>query len=105
MKYPVKYTYLAFYLNSIADNGGFIELAVMKSKIKEKSVFKFLKKKFDKELDISLYTEKELGEFEDYFYNLYSIIDEDRKLGVTKNGICLLVAYCIEALQHNPENL
>lgn len=60
MKYPVKYSYLGFYLNSIVDNGGFVELDIMKSKIDNKIVFQYLKEKFGDELDISLYTRKKL---------------------------------------------
>ncbi len=105
MKYPVKYTFLGFYLNSIVDNGGFVELDIIQSKINGKAVFSYLKEKFGDELDISLYTENEIIEIEDYFYNLDNATDARRKFGIEKNGICLLVAYCFEALQHNPENL
>lgn len=104
MKYPVKYSYLGFYLNSIVDNGGFVELEIMKSKIDNKIVFQYLKEKFGDKLDISLYTKEEIEEIEYYFYNLYSVSDERRKFGIEKNGICLLIAYCFNALQNNPDD-
>lgn len=105
MKYPVKYTFLGFYLNSIIDNGGFVELEIIQSKINDKAVLSYLKEKFGDELDISLYTEPEISKLEEYFYNLHSAVDARRKFGIEKNGICLLVAYCLNALQNNPENL
>ena len=103
MKYPSKYSFLAFFLNSIVDNGGFIELEVIKSEINKKTVFKYLKEKFGDEIDISLYTEEEILELENYFHGLYSTVDESKFL-VQKNGICLLIGYCLNALQNNPEN-
>lgn len=36
MKYPVKYTYLGFYLNSLVDNGEFISLSEIKKEIEKK---------------------------------------------------------------------
>ena len=82
----------------------FIVLEIIQSKINDKAVFSYLNEKLE-ELDISLYTEYEIREIEEYFYNLYSAVDARRKFGIEKNGVCLLVAYCFEALQHNPENL
>lgn len=103
MTYPVKYTFLGFYLNSLIDNGEFISLSEIKEKINNKAVFPFLKSKYEDRLDISIYTEEELEKLEEFFFGLYNAVDEQRKMGIEKNGLCLLVAYCFEALQHNPE--
>lgn len=105
MKYPVKFTYLGFILNSIIDNGGFIDLDIVKNEIENRTIFNYLRRSFGEELDVSLYTDEEIKEIEDYFYNLDNVADSRRKFGIEKNGICLLVAYCFNALQNNPEEL
>lgn len=103
MKYPVKYTFLGFYLNSLVDSGEFISLSEMKKAIDNKSVFCFLKSQYKDRLDISLYTEEELTRLEEFFYGLNNVVDEQRKMGIEKNGLCLLIAYCFQAIQHDPE--
>ncbi|NLP59399.1 hypothetical protein [Lutibacter sp. B1] len=103
MKYPVRYTYLGFYINSLVDEGETLDLNETHEKIRNKTLFKWLKEKFPEKLDISLYTEEELNAIESFFESISVAVDEDRKMGITKNGLCLLVAYCLEALQHNPE--
>ncbi|WP_300604788.1 hypothetical protein [Niabella sp.] len=103
MKHPIKYTFLGFYLNSLVDSGEFISLSDMKKAIDNKTVFSLLKSRYEDRLDISLYTEEELAKLEEFFYELNNVLDEQRKLGIEKNGLCLLVAYCFEALQHDLE--
>lgn len=102
MKYPVKYTYLGFYLNSLVDSGEFISLSEIKIEISKRSVLIFLKSKYEDKFDISLYTKAELETLEDFFNGLNDVVDEQRKMGIEKNGLCLLIAYCFEALQNEP---
>lgn len=102
MKYPIKYTYLGFYLNSLVDSGEFISLSEIKIEISKRTVLSFLKSKYEDKFDISLYTKTELETMEDFFNGLNDVVDEQRKMGIEKNGLCLLIAYCFEALQHEP---
>ena len=102
MKYPIKYTYLGFYLNSLVDSGEFISLSEIKIEISKRTVLSFLKSKYEDKFDISLYTKTELETIEDFFNGLNDVVDEQRKMGIEKNGLCLLIAYCFEALQHEP---
>ncbi|WP_139348535.1 hypothetical protein [Chryseobacterium sp. JV274] len=102
MKYPIKYTYLGFYLNSLVDSGEFISLSEIKIEISKRTVLSFLKSKYEDKFDISLYTKAELETIEDFFNGLNDVVDEQRKMGIEKNGLCLLIAYCFEALQHEP---
>lgn len=102
MKYPIKYTYLGFYLNSLVDSGEFISLSEVKIEISKRTVLSFLKSKYEDKFDISLYTKAELETIEDFFNGLNHAVDEQRKMGIEKNGLCLLIAYCLEALQNEP---
>ncbi|OPC27869.1 hypothetical protein BAX97_08005 [Elizabethkingia meningoseptica] len=105
MKYPVKYTYLGFYLNLLVDSGEFISLSEIKKEIEKKNVLNFIESKYPDRFDISLYTKEELEALEEYFCSLNDIMDESRKMGIEKNGLCLLVAYCFQALQRDPESI
>jgi hypothetical protein len=50
MKYPIKYTYLGFYLNSLVDSGEFISLSEIKIEISKRTVLSFLKSKYEDKL-------------------------------------------------------
>lgn len=105
MRHPITYTFLGFHFNSLLDAGEFLDLNETHRKIRSKSLFSWLVDKFGTSLDISLFTEKELREIEEFFENLSVSVDEQRKMGVEKNGLCLLVAYCFEGAQRKPEQL
>lgn len=105
MKHPVKFTFLGFHFNSLLDSGEFLDLKETHQKIKERELFEWLKQKFEDRLDVSLYTETELEELEDFFRGLSWNVDEERKMGVSKNGLCLLLAYCFEGAQTNPNSM
>lgn len=99
MKHPVRFTYLGFHFNSLVDSGEFIDLKQTHQKIQDKKLFSWLKDKFGDRMDISLYTENELNEIENFFAALSWNVDEDRKMGISKNGLCMLVAYCLDGAQ------
>lgn len=99
MNYPVNFTHLGFQLNSLLDTGIFISLKSIQQKIDNKEALTYLSNNYS-DFDISLYIDKEIKYFESYFNDLYSVIDESRKFGINQNGLCLLVAYCFQALQN-----
>ena len=99
MKYPGNFTILGYYFNSLVDSGEILDLEETHKIIKRKSLFPWLKHKFEDRVDISLYSEKEINEIEEFFASLSSAVDEEKKMGICKNGLCLLVAYCFEGVQ------
>lgn len=101
MKYPINFTYLGFYFNMLVDNGDFLELSETHDKLDNRGLFIWLKSIYGERLDISLYTKEELNYIEDFFGNLSNAVDEESKMGIRKNGLCLLVAYCFEGIQQN----
>jgi len=102
MKHPVKFTFLGFYLNSLVDRGKFVELEEIHKHIRNKTLFSWLGEKYSDYLDLSLYSIDELNEIVGFFDGLSTAVDEERKMGISKNGLCLLVAYCFEGLQRKP---
>lgn len=101
MNSPVRYTFLGFYLNSLVDEGNFLDLEETHQQIRNRTLFKWLKEKFDENIDLSIYSKTELDELQHLFENLSVSTDEERKMGVKKNGLCLLVAYCFQGLQQD----
>ena len=105
MKHPVKFTFLGFYFNSLVDSGEFLDLKETHSKIRNKELFSWLLTMYSGRLDVSLFSKEQLDEIEDFFESLSITTDEARKMGIEKNGLCLLVAYCLEAAQREEKNL
>jgi len=105
MRHPVTYTFLGFHFNSLVDAGEVLDLQQTHDKIRSKSLFKWLKAKYDSSLDISLFSEEQLDKIESFFESLSISTNERRKMGIEKNGLCLLVAYCFEAAQRNEKDL
>lgn len=99
MKHPLRFTFLGFHLNSLIDSGKFLDLDLTHQKIQQKQIFPWLHEKFGDQIDVSLYTQQELSEIEEFFNGLSLNVDEKRKMGITKNGLCMLVAYCFDGAQ------
>jgi hypothetical protein len=105
MTHPVAYTFLGFHFNSLVDNGEILNLEETHQKIRSKSLFPWLKSKFGNSIDISLFSDREIEDIEEFFESLSFATDERRKMGIQKNGLCLLVAYCFEAAQRKQNEL
>lgn len=102
-RHPVpRYTFLAFQFNMLLDQGETLPIEEVQAKIEDGSLFGWLEDRYGKEphfLDLSLYDVKERGTILASFQELLGV-NADRKFGVTRNGISLCLAYCIEILQH-----
>lgn len=99
-------TGLAFSLNYLLDRGYYnFPIEEVKQKIKDGTLFEYLKSKTkDDYFDISLLDEKYRNELLSSFNSCLDI-DEDRKMGVQKNGICLLMAYVFQIIQWKKSEL
>jgi hypothetical protein len=89
----------------LVDSGESLDLSDTHDKLDNGGLFNWLKFKFGDRLDISLYSQEELNSIEEFFGSLSNVVDEERKMGISKNGLCLLVAYCFEGIQQNPIKL
>lgn len=105
MRHPITYTFLGFHFNSLVDQGEELDLQQTHDKIRKKELFPWLKEQFGDLLDISLFSESDIDIIESYFESMSNAVNERRKFGVTKNGLCLLVAYCFEAAQRSEKDL
>ncbi|MDM8159658.1 hypothetical protein QUH73_07530 [Labilibaculum sp. K2S] len=77
----------------------------MHNKIFSGSLFDWLTGLFGDKLDFSLFTKEEINKIEFFFLSFSENTDESRKMGIDKNGLCLLVVYCFEGAQRKPEDI
>lgn len=93
-------TVLAFTFNAEIDNGGLGTLTCEDAKIaiEDGRIFEVLKERFPT-MDLSLFNEAERAEVLNEWQQLSNVADSRRKFGVSRDGLCLLVAYCTEMSQ------
>lgn len=94
----IRYTFLAFEINHQIDEGKKLDIEETKSHIVDGTLFDWLKGQYD-DMDLSLYREDEKSKVLELFVSLKENVDSRRKFGVEKDGLSLLLAYCIEGLQ------
>jgi len=102
-RHPIpRYTFLAFQFNLLLDQGETLPVEEVQEKIEGGTLFGWLEDRYGREphfLDLSLYEDQERGTILAAFQELLGV-NADRKFGVTRNGISLCLAFCIEVLQH-----
>lgn len=95
----IRYTFLAFELNHQIDEGKKLDLEETKAHIADGTLFEWLKAQFDGDIDLSIYKDEDKEKVLELFVALKENVDSRRKFGVEKDGLSLLLAYCIEGLQ------
>lgn len=94
-------TFLGFYLNGALGSGQYddISIAEVKARIRDHTIFDYLKEKFGRDVDLSVLSPEDRRELNDEWEGLADAVDEARKFCVDRNGLCLLVAYLLEGIQ------
>jgi hypothetical protein len=94
-------TFLLFELNALLDTGKYnsIDIESVKEAISNRSVPSYLKRISGGELDVSLLQTDDWNALHSEWDDMSNAIDAERKMGVRRNGICLLIAYLTESLQ------
>lgn len=108
MRSPVpRYTYLAFQFTRLLDLGVSMPVEELRARIGDGTLLSHLEAEYRPEpyfLDLSLYDDAERHEVLRWFSDLADGVDEDRKFGVSRNGIAVCLAYCVEAVQQGTES-
>jgi hypothetical protein len=103
MRLTTRYSLLAFNLNALLDQGVSMPIDEVRELIDDGSLLDRLEKRFGGEphyFDISLLdADEERRAVLRVFSALADNVDEKRKFGLTRNGLALLLAYCIEVMQ------
>jgi len=88
-------------VNHLVDEGKFESLQVVKQHMENKDVVEWLSNTYENDIDLSLFVGKEWAPLmNEKMYEFNSVHDgnEHRKWGISKNGLCLLVAWSAEML-------
>ena len=99
MKTPVpRYTHLASKLNRLIDEGQVLPIEEMRRGIDDGYLFDRLGEFYGGEphnLDLSVYGPGERREILDMFDRTANAYDTEHDLGITHNGLALILAYCL----------
>lgn len=97
-------TFLAFYLNGAIDTGryGDITCEQVREEIEAKTIFDFLNTRLGNDIDLSIFDTVKRKELENEWWDMLGIRAR-RKFGVENNGLCLLVAFCLEGIQQRQD--
>lgn len=71
----------------------------MKARIYDHTIFDYLNDRLGVDIDLSLLTPEDKQELSSEWEDLALAVDESRKMGVERRGLCLLVAYLLEGIQ------
>ncbi len=77
-----------------------ISVPEVKGHIEDGNIFVFLADRLGKDLAVNLFDQSTLGKVTDAWLTIEDTIDERRKFGIENKGLCLLVAYLVEMMQH-----
>ncbi len=94
-------TFLAFQLNGALGSGRYdnVSIPCIKKAIEDGTVLDFLDSRMGSDIDLSLLEESDRAELLKEWRSVVNAVDENRKMCVEKNGLCLLVAYLLEGIQ------
>jgi hypothetical protein len=94
-------TFLGFYLNGALGSGKYEDISIeeVKERIRDRTIFDYLKTKLGSDVDITALSHEERRVLNEEWTDMADAIDEARKMGVDRNGLCLLMAYILEGIQ------
>jgi len=95
------YTNFGFQLNKLVDAEEKISVEITLAKLRERSILEYLKQTFDSKINLNIFSQAEYHEVEETFNTYWFNIDENKKFGINKNGLCLLISYCLQKIQES----
>jgi hypothetical protein len=97
----IQLTFLGFYLNGALGSRKYDDISIeeVKERIRDRTIFDHLKSRLGSDIDITALRPEERLELNEEWADMADAIDESRKMGVDRYGLCLLVAYILEGIQ------
>lgn len=99
MDAQLRYMQMGADLIAVIDRGATLDLGELHEQIANDGLFQWLHEK-EPEIDQSLYLAEDRAAMLKFFKRRGSVADARRKYRIEENGLCLLVAYCFEGLEH-----
>jgi hypothetical protein len=99
MNSPIpRYTFLAFEINALLDLGLSASVEDVLNRLDDGTIIDWLATTFEGKVDLSLYGAAERETMAEELVQM-TAANARKKFGVERNGLCLLVAYCLQILQ------
>lgn len=102
MTFPSRWSFLAFELNSALDDGRRLPIEPTRLAFESGRGLDYLDEELGEDIDTSIFTDNDRREANEFLKSLSLAMGagrDRRKFGVEHDGICLALAYCIEAIQ------
>jgi len=99
MNPTLRYTQLGFTVAALLDKQEPLSTGEVHQYIKDGSLFTWLSRRYDGDIDLSLYEAADQADVLERFQSLSDTVDAGHKFGIDSNGLALLAAYCFEILQ------
>jgi hypothetical protein len=99
MNVTLRYTQLGLVIASLLDKEEPLDAGQAQQYIEDRSLFSWLGRRYDGEIDLSLYGAGDQADVLERFQALSDTVDTGRTFGIERNGLALLAAYCFEVLQ------
>ncbi len=99
MNVTLRYTQLGLAVAALMDKGEPLDAGQAQQYIEDGSLFSWLGRRYDGEIDLSRYEAADQAEVLERFQALSDTADTGRTFGIESSGLALLAAYCFEVLQ------
>ncbi len=96
----IRYTHLAFQALALADEGETLDLDETRKHAEDGTLLAWLKEELGDRIDLTYYEDADKAMLSDRFASLANATGPG-DLGITRNGLALVTAYCLEALQQD----
>lgn len=99
MNATLRYTQLGFAVTSLMDSEELLDVDQARQYVEDGSLFTWLGRRYDGEIDLSLYEDADREDVLERFRAVSDTTDSRRNFGIERNGLALLAAWCFEILQ------
>jgi len=99
MNPTLRYTQLGFAVTALLDREEPLDAGQAQHYVEDGSLFAWLSRRYDGEIDLSLFEAADREDVLGRFQALAAVADTRRKFGIESNGLALLAAWCFEVLQ------
>jgi hypothetical protein len=99
MNETLRYTQLGLAVAALLAKEEPLDAGQARQYIEDGSLFSWLGRRYDGEIDLSLYEAADEADVLERFQALSDTVDTERTFGVGSSGLALLAAYCFEVLQ------
>jgi hypothetical protein len=99
MNATLRYTQLGFAISALLDKQEPLDADQARQYVEDGSLFTWLGRRYDGEIDLSLYEATDQEEVLERFRAVSDTTDSRRNFGIESNGLALLAAWCFEVLQ------